>query len=210
MRYKHAIVVCAAFLIAPAAHAQFIRGYGVKAGAVAASQSWDYTSDLDISPETRWGYDFGLFVEAINVPFISLLVEMHYVQKGFSMSTTIATATNPTGFGTMTTRPRLDYLSIPLLAKVRFGMGALTPFVAAGPRYDLLVNREAEGVDAVYDKLKNTDAGITVAAGFELSVPLLVGLSAEARYSPSFDDIYHTDLLTVKNKSFEFLLGVRF
>ncbi len=126
------------------------------------------------------------------------------------MRTMITTAADPTGIGTMTTKPRLDYLSIPLMAKVRFGMGGMTPFIAAGPRYDLFVNRESEGVGAVYDKLKNTDSGITVAAGMELSVPLLLGITAEARYSPSFDDIYHTELLAVKNKSFEFLLGVRF
>jgi len=210
MKSRYAVILCLTLLISSTAQAQLIRGYGVKAGAVAASQSWDYTSGIDIGPETRWGYDFGLFVEAINVPFISLLIEMHYVQKGFSMNTVITMSADPSFIDIRIGKPRLDYLSIPLLAKLRFGMGGLTPFIAAGPRYDLLLNREAEGMEAVYDEIKNTDAGITVVAGMELSVPLLVGITAEARYSPSFNDIYHTDLLAVKNKSFEFLVGVRF
>jgi hypothetical protein len=68
---------------------------------------------------------------------------------------------------------------------------------------------EDQGVNAVFDKLKTTGTGATFGAGVEIPSAIVTSLLAEFRYSPSFDNAYVNNHLTVKNHSFEILVGVR-
>jgi hypothetical protein len=203
-------MLCAILFTTPAVHAQIIRGYGLKLGAVSASQTWDFDFNVNLPVEARWGYDAGIFVEVLDIPYFSILTELHYIQKGFSITLPITTPVFPEGTGQYATlRPRADYLSIPLLAKVRFETGVIDPFFYAGPNFDILLGSKAEGVNAVFDKLKATGTGATFGAGVEIPSAIVTSLLAEFRYSPSFDNAYVNNHLTVKNHSFEILVGVR-
>ncbi len=203
-------MICLCIVVSTIVHAQFIRGYGVKVGAVSATQTWDYKINLNFPTERRWGIDVGGYLEILDIPFMSVLGEVHYVQKGFSFTLPVTTAAQPDGTGEyITKRPRVDYLSIPLLAKVRFDMGTFSPYIFGGPRVDFLVAKAPEGTQLVLDNFKSTDVGVSIGVGIEVPLPVVSAALAEFRYSPSFNDAFNNNNLTVKNQSFELLLGVR-
>src|ERR1043166_3208154 len=100
--------------------AQFIKAYGFKTGAVIASQSIDYTIFNDfrfvLPTENRWGFDAGGFIELFGLPYVSLLTELHYSQKGYSSTLQETTPAQPAGTGRFFTyKARVDYLSMPIL-----------------------------------------------------------------------------------------------
>jgi opacity protein-like surface antigen len=191
--------------------AQLIRSYGIKTGAVIAGQDWKYSSlGFTVADKMRWGFDFGCFVEWLNIPTVSIVSELHYVQKGFKEEVNVTTAASPDVVGTKELTPRVDYLSIPLLVKCRMDLPSFSPYVIVGPRYDVLITTKPEGFDVVLNHLRKSDIGITFGGGFECSIMPEVLLGMEYRYSMSLDDVYSTEVLKVRNRSMEFLLFVGF
>jgi hypothetical protein len=189
--------------------AQFIRGFGLKVGAVSATQTWQYWSNSQLSTDPRWGFDAGIFVEALDLPFLSVLAELHYVQKGFTNTLPVTTEAQPDGTGEeITFRPRVDYLSLPILAKIRFDVGFFTPYVFAGPRVDFLLTNTDDGFGLVLDKFKKTDVGVSIGMGVELPLSFVSHLLAEFRFSPSLTEAFKNGSLKVKNQSIELFLGV--
>jgi hypothetical protein len=163
-----------------------------------------------MTTDYRWGITGGVYVELLDVPLLSLVAEVQYTQKGMSFSLPVTTESQPFGTGQfMTLSPRVDYLSFPLLAKLRLLFPILTPYIIAGPRADLLVYKKGDGFDAVIDEFKSTDVGATVGVGVEVNTPLPVGLLAEVRYNASLTDSFKNEFLTVRNRSFDFLVGLR-
>ena len=204
------LIVILAVVVSSTAHAQLLRSFGAKVGVTAANQTWDYTSIPDRNTENRWGITGSVFVEALDMPYLSLLVEGQYTQKGMTYSVPIATAQNPEGTGQfITMRPRVDYLSFALLAKVRFEAPPVTPYLIAGPRYDLLLSRHSEGFQAVIDDFQSVEPGASVGVGAELSSVLPIDVLIEFRYNASFKDAYNTDFLKVRNRTIDLMLGVR-
>ena len=199
------------FLLAnSAAHSQLVRSYGVKLGAVSANQTWHYTSTSDLTTDSRWGITGGLYLELLDVPFLSVVAEVQYTQKGMKFSAPITTESQPEGTGQfMTISPRVDYLSLPLLGKLRLHSPVFTPYLIAGPRVDLLISKKGDVYGLVIDKFKSTDVGGTVGVGVEIHTLLPVGLLAEIRYNASFRDSFKTEFLTVRNRSFDFLVGLQ-
>ena len=190
------------------ADSQLIKGYGIKVGAVNANQIWDN----DFPTMDRWGLDAGIFVEAFSKQSFSLLMEFHYVQKGFIYKTLITTEENPEGNGTyFTIKPKVNYFSIPFLFKIRFERESFTPYIIAGPRVDILIESKSGALgNSVFDYFKSTDFGISLGLGIEIPAKFIPSLIAEFRYSPSLTNSYSSDHLKIKNRSIEFLLGVCF
>ena len=199
-----------AFVVSSTAYTQLLRGFGIKGGATMANQTWEYVSIPDLTTNERWGITGSAFVELLNLPYLSLLVETQYTQKGMTFSATVATAQNPDGTGQIITkRPRIDYLSIPILAKMRLTTPVVTPYLIAGPRCDFLLTRHGEGFQAVIDDFKSSELGATFGAGAELEVALLFEVLIEFRYNANFEDAYKTSFLRVRNHTLDFMLGVR-
>jgi hypothetical protein len=211
MKHQIIFVICLVLLISTVTQSQFIRGYGFKVGAVSANQTYDYNIVFDFSPDNRWGFDVGAFVELLDIPYISVLGELHYIQKGFSEKFQETSPDDPAGTGRyITLKPRADYFSIPVLAKIRFELGPIVPYIIGGPRFDFLVGKEADGFEAVIDHLKSADVGISVGGGVEVKLPAGPAILGEIRYSPDFTNAFKSSTLTVKNQSVELLVGVMF
>jgi hypothetical protein len=160
---------------------------------------------LDTS--TRWGLDIGGFLEWFNTPIFSLVTEAHYLQKGFKVSFRVVSSTSPDVTGTVKTQSQqVNYFSIPVLLKCRATVAASSLYVLAGPRVDLLLGTPDQGFREVLDKLDSHDFGITIGVGAEAIAigPFMLG--GEFRYSPTLDNSYSTDLLTVRNTSLELLI----
>jgi hypothetical protein len=189
--------------------AQFSPQYGIKLGVVAATQSWDYPNLISTDP--RWGFDVGGSVEPFRSSPLSFLAELHYIQKGtkYVANVTIR-ANNEQGFEEkeITYRPRLDYLSFAVYGKFLLDASSMKPYVFAGPRVDYIVGKQEDGILRLYDNFQDTDVGATFGAGLEIPATMLSGVLVEFRFSPSFTVGYQTNTRTVKNKSFELLLGV--
>lgn len=172
---------------------------------VAATESFNFNADIfiplgfdvEVSPTVkyRWGWDVAGFIEFFGGSPVSLLTEVHYIQKGY-VTTIYYLNTDRSS--------RVDYLSAPILAKVQFAEGTIGPFVCAGPRFDFLLGKQ-NSLD-----YSSTDIGMSLGAGLQVSLPWAPPVSIEDRFSPAFTDAFHNPNLTVKNQSFEVLVGAAF
>ena len=195
-------------------NAQLIRDYGIKIGVTSTNQNWNWSSETGViaNSKSRQGFDGSLFIEWLDIPFISLITEINYIQKGSEVTTNVmvTTAQNPDGAGQYYGySTRINYLSIPILAKLRISGELLTPYILLGPRFDFKLSSNSSsdiGSAPIYE-YKNNDLGGTFGIGLELRQALLpIHLGAEFRYSPSFQYCYSVKYLSVKNSSLEFLL----
>lgn len=105
----------------------------------------------------RTGFKVGALVEAPVLPgFFYVQPELNFLQKG---------AEN-THFGTMATSS-LNYLELPLLAKIKFKISSVKPFVLAGPSvaYLLSGNVDGPGLSAGRDRFSNLDFSFGLGGG---------------------------------------------
>ena len=128
MKYAYVALVALGLLVGERSDAVgvgVVRSYGVKLGVVSAGQSWDYSggmSGLKVFDKRRSGLAVGGYVEWLAIPTISLVTEVDYAQKGCRDAVNVLSEGSPVPTGTMTIRPRLDYVSIPVLLKLRYGL----------------------------------------------------------------------------------------
>ncbi len=209
-----ALLLCIAGFIPASASAQFLRGWGIKGGVVAAHQAFYYTPGFTspgIPREPRWGAYAGLFAEFLNLPVVSISLEGAYVQKGRKVTAeeVSRSAAEPTYLspGPAGLTPRLEYFTLALVIKVRAGRRGLVPYVGIGPRFDFALAREK--ID-LYRNFKRSDIGIVLAGGVEIIPRRHTALSFEARWSPSFSRAFSNDILIVKNQTIDFLCSVWF
>ncbi|KAF0153072.1 MAG: hypothetical protein FD143_512 [Ignavibacteria bacterium] len=210
MKSKFLVTVLVIFIFSKVVNAQLLSSFGMKIGVANAGQSWDYSGDLttiEIFDKSRIGFAFGVYTEWFDLPLISIIAEAHYIQKGSKGEIIVATMDSPAGTGeTKTITPRIDYLSMPLLAKLRYETNSFTVYGIAGPRIDILIGKNSEAVGSVFDDFKYTDIGGTFGFGFEIPITEIYFASCELRYSPSFQNIFSNGILEVKNRSLEFLV----
>jgi hypothetical protein len=211
MRSLSATWLCALLLISANGQAQLITAFGLKAGVVSANQNWDYRTLGEVQWDSRWGMDAGVFVEGLNLSMFSILAEFHYVQKGFSTSMKITTVTNPEGTGEERTfRPRVDYLSLPVLAKFSIDAGIITPYLFGGPRFDIPIGTSDDGISYFANKFKKGELGLSLGAGVNVLLGAGPSLLAELRYSPNVTESFSNNNLRVTNHTLEVLAGIRF
>jgi hypothetical protein len=194
--------------------AQLVRNYGLKAGYVKAEQRWNYTQQSGVHASginPIWGLDAGAFVEFFGFPFFSLSSEVHFIQKGRTLTVIhMETADNPQGYidlGMEDVKERFEYISIPILAKLRLDGPTITPFIAAGPSFEYLLSFPSS---VVYDKFNKTEFAFMFSAGVELSLGLTSKLMAECRYSLGLTNMYKNEFVAVDNRVLVFLVGVAF
>ena len=201
-------------------HAQLIRGYGIKAGLTSANQTVNW-ADWITNTKARQGIDAGIFVEWLNIPFISILTEVHLIQKGSDVTTNfqITTVEFPNGIPISSIKnsdlsvkyygysTKINYLSIPILAKLRISEGLLVPYILAGPRFDFkLSDNISTNAGRSFINYKNNDIGGIFGVGAQLASIIPIHIGAELRYSPSFQYCFSEKYFSVKNSSLEFPL----
>lgn len=191
--------------------AQFIRSYGIKVGGSLAKQVWDYSINSSMEPDNRFGLNIGGFVEFLDVPFLSVVAEADYTQKGMKLNLPTTGPDSPDIIGTTTLNNRIDYLSLFLLGKIRYNLVLFSPYLIAGPRADIELGRDIEkGFETSYKDFKKGNFGLTIGVGTELIKVLPLSLLAEFRYNYDLSNVYSNENVKVKNQSFDFLVGVFF
>ncbi|RPI01357.1 MAG: PorT family protein [Calditrichaeota bacterium] len=214
MKSKIMITLALIFILRDPCNAQWIRAFGFKAGGIQASQTWEYSgwlSGMQIYDQARTGWSIGGYVEWLNTPLISVITEVQYLQKGAKEEINISTVENPEGSGeTMSLAPRLDYVSIPLLAKIRTKTSQATLYGLGGPTIDFLKSHNEQATGAVFSEIKSPELGIAMGAGLDFPIISQCTLGAEFRYRSALQYAYSNSVLTVRNTAIEFLLTVGF
>lgn len=193
------------------ANAQFITGYGFKSGLTVASQDFEYTPFHSDDNKNRNGMAVGAFIELFDLHSIHLLSEVYYVQKGMIHEQLKTGEESPVPIGTLRYDNRVDYISISILAKIFLKTGSFSPYLAVGPRFDMMTSFKSEDhfYDPVYDEFEKWDIGGDIGIGCEYRISNNFDLICEGRYSPSFSKAYESEYLEVKNKTFTLLVGIK-
>ena len=205
-------------LVAPApASAQIVDRIGVKGGLVSTSAT-DGRDLLD--PERRTGWSAHLFAERDLSSFLSVVGEAGYTQRGF-VETIEERGPDGTVEQTSRANTRLDYLTIPVFAKLKYEFTALRLYALAGPRLDVLVGREAgvfEFESAPVDQVKSDLAsiytspvlGATFGLGVSTSKGLPLRLMLEARWALDVTESSTGVPRDVRNNAGMVMIGIGF
>jgi hypothetical protein len=196
-------------------NAQLVRGYGIKAAFVSASQTFDYTTasvvqSSDLGLKRRAGLGAGVYCELLNLPVFSVVTQAEYRQGGVGMKY-YHTGPNGEDLGLFIDYTRIDYLSLAVQAKARIPGTITSPYLLVGLRRDRMVGTgDTALVGGLYDQFEKDITGLTVGGGVELPRLLPVKLIVEARYDLDLSDAFHGEYLTVRNNSMSLWLGVGF
>lgn len=98
------------------------------------------------------------------------------------------------------------------LVKLSTNYKKITPYIIAGPRFDILLDYDSEEhlFDVIYDKLEPIDYGLDIGCGVEFQIIHNTKSLIELRYSPTITTSYEDEYYTIKNTSFEILTGIKF
>lgn len=182
---------------------QYCSAQGLSLGIKGGMNMSNFTGDSLTNPENLTGIIIGGYATIGLLPNIAIQPEVLYSQKGCKESGDF--------LGTpieLTTR--INYLEIPVLAKISFG-AIVKPYILAGPYFATKVGATQEitisGVSVsgdVDDFVKSSDMGLTFGAGVQTPVKL----SLEARYSMGLSSIDDSDWnLDIKNTNISLLVG---
>jgi hypothetical protein len=199
---KLALVI---FFFAVSINSQTITNYGLKLGAVASNPIWEVGSQSYDGVETRMGMDVGLFLNWSLTNNLSLLTEMHYIQKGLRFYQSVV---NSSGNGVETyvesINPNVNYLSFPIFIKYDLLTSEVIPYIIGGLRVDFMISKsEANNPRWLYSNVNNMDFGGSIGLGFQTKSLLGIGTGLEIKYSPSFIKVDSSPMADITNRSFE-------
>jgi hypothetical protein len=207
MRNRIVFTIIVAFFSLTVSHAQLLRGYGFKVGAVASSQNWD-TQDYTMTNDYRWDVDVSAYLELIDVPVFSLVTELQYSRRGSILNVILTEEANRPYYSFFV--DRYDYLCIPILAKIRFSTSFIDPYLIVGPRFDFLLSTHQDKfADNRHMTMASSEHGLTVGIGAELKPLYIPVLLLEIRYNSAFTDSFADRYFRIRSHSFDCLLGVR-
>ena len=189
--------------------AQFLQGYGIRAG---GNESNITGYDFDLFEPTR-SFQVAVFAEFFKSEIFSFQAELEFARRGYSM-TQEETDGSGQSLGTVRGIYGLDYLSIPVLVRLRYsGRSKVIPYVLAGPRLDLLYNARP-GVwkypigtwkdESMSDFFAGFGLSGSVGFGLAFEQVIMKELRVEVRYNFSVTDLApDEDAWTVRRKELD-------
>jgi len=203
INFTYPILFFTLFLSSQSSNAFPIERYGLKVGTSIANQNWNYYNQLlyiggmDENSKNRIGLDAAIWIQLLEVKYISIISEFHYIQKGMRI-TVYGTriADNPDGYedlGPEEYTRSVNYLCLPILLKANILQSSFSPYIILGPRVDFLIYNDES---VVYDNFNKFDYGISVGFGFEKNFGAITFLM-ELRYSPTLNYSYQNQYLKV-------------
>lgn len=201
------LVACAIFAVGASAQVQF----GAKAGLNLASQT---NADVDSngnlkSSKMKPSFYLGGFAEYTISDFVGVQGELIYSRQGGFTKETEAV------FGTTKTWTRLDYLNIPILAKI-YVLENLS--IDLGPQFGFLVSAkgkwETTGADDPDDNgsetvdIKKITNGFDMSFGMGVSYKITPNIEVGARYNLGLTDTVKDNPTKDKEKNNVIQVGV--
>jgi len=192
-------------------NSQVISSCGIKGGMVFAKHTFDYSINYSFITQYRPGIDIGIYTELFSQPILSGLAEIHYIQKGYKVKVAVTTEQNPEGNGQyITLTPRVDYLSVPVLLKVREEYKWINPYLYVGPHFDIKLAHSDDYGASNFKELHTLDIGATFGAGIQFKLAKKLGILLEGRFNQPITSSVSNSFIKVKNYSFEILTGINF
>lgn len=213
--------------ISVSASAQGITERGIKIGLNSAKLTDDFGnlindglvstgfSNVSVDENRRIGFSAGVFLTHSINDIFAIQPEILFTMKGSKYETEATYR----GIAVKTTATeKLNYLEIPVLAKVTIPMeGKFSPNLFAGPYFALKLSAKAKAeatvsgitteVEADDDAVRSTDYGLVFGGGVDYS--LAKGkITFDVRYSLGMQSIY--DNFSVKNSGISAMIGYSF
>lgn len=157
--------------------------------------------------ESRKGLNLGAAIPLFHLGPIAIVPEIYYAQKG---------ADRPTpGLGLV--EFSLDYIEVPVLARLNLGGGMIRPYLQAGPSFawqldcslSLSTIEGDEGEDCgetLNEELRDYDQGIVFGGGVDFGFAGIGALNLDARFERGLARITKNGE-DVKNQAFTLMLG---
>lgn len=201
-----ALALCAVLAASSPAFAQ--SGVGVIGGVnfakidfAAPDLSGSPIPDAEFPPaENRIGFSGGLFVTIPAAPAIGIEMDVLYSQKGAKFSSSGVTGT-----------VKLDYLDVPVLARIGTSTAKTRLAVFAGPSFGIKLRARTKtefpgqvGESDISTQVSAFDIGLVVGAGVESGV-----LRLDGRYQWGLSNI-DKEGMDMKNRAFSILVGFKF
>jgi len=194
-------------LIGPSLQAQMNSRwqFGIKAGLSASTH--DATGEWSYDTDYRTGIDAGAFVSWRFAFSTALLMELHYVQNGHDGIEGWNPATSegppaPSDF-------RIDYISVPFLARIDMPVGDLPTYLLLGPYFNFKVGEDAEVKQYYADNLETFTFGGAVGFGHQWQIAARMAMFGEALYRHDFMKAFDLNGIKLNNRAFSILVGLR-
>jgi hypothetical protein len=172
--------------------------FGVKGGVNFATVTSG--NDNFNSPDSRTSFHVGAVGEFPLADIFSLQVEALYSGQGFEIR-------DETILNDQKTEYQLDYINVPVLAKVYLFEGFS---LEAGPQFSFVVNEEIDtrpldnAGDTNLEEAESFEFGVAAGLTFQTNM----GLFASGRYNLGLTDIYND--ANIQNSVFQISLGYKF
>lgn len=194
---KSVLIIAAMLLSTTFMAAQEYVYFGAKGGVNFSTFSGDGFSDFEGDPKSRTAYHLGLLAEIPVTDGFSIQPEVLYSAQGYDI-------TDVEGMDDL--EYRLDYVTVPVLAKVYLTDGLS---LEAGPQAGFLVNSEISDGDNDIDfndeDLKKVDFSLGLGAAYKFSKFFIYG-----RYNAGLTNIYDFEGVDAKNSVVQAGVGFLF
>lgn len=179
--------------------------WGVKGGVNFATLNGDIES-----PDSRTSFHAGLVAEFPLAEIFSLQVEALYSGQGAKYDQVYATGNVLDPVGTRNVELQLDYINVPVLAKVYIVKGLS---IEAGPQFSFLINDQwdtepTSGGGSSPSPIRESAHTFEFGVAGGLTFQTEIGLFAYGRYNQGVTDI--ADDLNVQNSVFQLGVGYKF
>ena len=200
-------IIIAIFSFAPFSNgfSQSNFDYGIHISKNGATQGFN-EDGISMPINARFDVAFAFVIARELKPWLSIKLEPGYTTRGHEGGF------SSINFGDGNFGTKLNYVSIPLLAKVQLPEAKIAPFIEAGPRVDMLLKKQFTGTipdeyQNMMDSYNKFAIGFSTGAGINLNI--FDGISNELglRLNYDFSNSYDDGFTTVKNESAEFYLS---
>lgn len=212
-----------ALLVPGVAAAQSLRGFGVKVGVASAGVSYcQSNSSVEVCSnelQRRIGFEVLTHAEWFSHPVFSVVTEVGYVQRGFMEEEVELRDEQNLPAGQFRPSVRFGYVRVDALIKVRYDLGSISPYVAAGPGVDVLIHSSGQraaarvvgGETETHPLVEAYDSfafGPTIGFGTEINGLIGRRLLAEIRYARDITDSLSEATQEARNNALSVVLGV--
>lgn len=188
---------------------QSFNSFGIKIGINSSDNS--YSSELT---SRKNGLSVGLFTELKAADKLYIQPEILFINKG----NIVLYQKNDLNMEEVKTQ--LNFLTIPFSIKYCLSNNKIVPFISLGPRIDILLNCDENGLKGYYSSINSVNYGFTAAVGSQYLFNKNKKIVLELRYSPDLSsyeiygyeknnvNIFNQGSVNHFNNSFELLLGI--
>ena len=193
-------------------YSQIVNSFGIKSGIAITNQNWDYNIvNLSTENQYRTGLYLGITAEAFRSDYLSLQLDLGYIQKGMQFEVTSTTEQNPDGGPIISVDNRYDFICFQPTAKLRLPTEKFQPYILVGPRIDFYLGYYGDEYLSYFEvsDLSSTTFGLSYGLGVDYNLDDFI-ISLEGQHQPDLTHFYEGFWLDAKNNAFAFLLSVKY